>query len=198
MKKIFALVIMMYAFLVVTLAAQNTNPYTMKVAWTGSPDANVVAYSLYYKNVSATSFSSINLVGAATTNAAIGVTPGVIYELYVIAKDANEVESDPSNKIHGQNILVNGFGKPTFITLLDAGTTNFSSFVLSSGSSSNGIVSGTPPNITYTATNIVGKDMMVYKSPETFSGQFVTNYYGLFRAIRNAPIITVPWYEETI
>lgn len=191
MKKILATVLAV-AMLTLGVVAQSTNdPKVMKVRWDATPDTVATGYSLYHKPVSSNSFTMTNIVGRLTTNAAIAVVPNVVYELYVTAKSDTGLESDPSNKIRGQNILVNGFGKLTSITLLDAGTTNFPGFVFSGGSS-NGVTTGTAPNLTYTATNTVGKDMLVFKLPEIYMGFPVTNFYGLYRAMNNAPTISIP------
>lgn len=192
MKKLLAILTVIVGMLTYSIAAQSTNnPNVMKVRWDAPNDTNVVGYSLYYKTLAATNFSTTNIVGLANTNAALPVVVNTVYEIYVTAKDAGGLESDPSNKIRGQNILVNGFGKLTPITLLDASNTNFIGFVFSSGAS-NGVVTGTAPNLTYTATNTVGKDMLVFKSPESFLGIPVTNYYGIYRAMNNSPTISLP------
>lgn len=175
-----------------TLFAQSTNnPNQMKVRWDGSPDAIATSYQLYYKTISATNFLSTNIVGHLNTNAVISVVPGIVYELYVTAKTDTGLESDASNKIRGQNVLVNGFGKETVITVFDAIPTNIPQFQLLS-SPSNGVSTITLPTIRYTATNTVGKDMFVFKSPELFMNQNVTSYVAVYRAIQNTPTITVP------
>ena len=174
MKKLLTILATLMATITLAVAATN-NPNIMKVAWDATADVGVGSYSLYFKTIAATNYSTTNLVGRTTTNAAITVVPNVVYELYITAKAANNLESDPSNKIRGQNILVNGFGKSTSITVFDAFPTNVPLFQLTS-TSSNGIVTGTLPNLVYTPTNTVGKDMLVFKSPEVFVGLYVTNY----------------------
>jgi len=176
----------------VTMFAQSTNnPNQLRVRWDASPDANVTQYALYYRNIAVTNFSSTNISGRLNTNGVIAAVPNVVYELYVTAKDNTGLESDPSNKIRGQNILVNGFGKSTSITVFDTISTNVPLFTLAS-SPSNGVASLSLPTVVYTATNTIGKDMLVFKSPEIFLGQNVTSYVSVYRALQNAPTISIP------
>jgi len=158
----------------------------MKVQWDPNQETNVVSYGLYYKTVAAASFSVTNVVGRLSTNAAFAVSPATAYEVYVTAKDALGLESDPSNKIRGELIYVNGLGRPTVITLHDAGTANFTGFVLVNGPT-NGTLVGTAPNVTYTITGGAHKDIITYKSPELSGGANITNYYAFYKAITNGP-----------
>ena len=181
----------MVSMLTLSVAAQSTNPTELKVRWDASPDASAVGYNLYYKLASVTNYSTTNIVGRANTNAVIPCVPYALYELYVTAKDANNLESDASNKIRAQNILVNGFGKVTPITILDPTPGNLPQFVLTSGAT-NGTATGTLPTLSYNPTNTFGKDTLVYKTPDMFSSLNVTSYVGIYRALQNSPTITVP------
>ncbi len=190
MKKILATVLAVTMLTLSVVAQSTNNPNTLKVRWDASPDAAAVGYSLYYRLASVTNFSVTNIVGRTTTNAAVPCVPYALYELYVTAKDANNLESDASNKIRAQNILVNGFGKVTPITVLDPTPGNLPQFVLTSGPT-NGVATGTLPTLTYNPTNTFGKDMLVFKTPDVFSSQNVTSYVSVYRALANSPTITV-------
>lgn len=181
----------MVSMLTLSVAAQSTNnPNELKVRWDASPDVQAVGYNLYYKLASVTNYSTTNIVGRMNTNGVVPCVPYALYELYVTAKDANNLESDASNKIRAQNILVNGFGKVTPITVLDPTPGNLPQFVLTSAPT-NGVATGTLPTLSYNPTNTFGKDMLVYKTPDIFSGMNVTSYVSVYRALQNSPTITV-------
>jgi len=190
MKRLFTI---LFSVLTVGIFAQaQTNPNEIRVKWEANlSDTNVAGYVVYYRQVSSPTYLATNINGVANTTLTLPAVPGGMYEMYVVSKNAAGLESDPSNKIRGQNVLVNGLGKPTPITLLDNSTTNFPGFLMVSGGT-NGTVVGTVPNITYTATTTVGRDSLVYKLPETYSAASVTNYYNIFRAMNNKPIISIP------
>jgi len=182
MKKTLLSLLISVFTLVATVNAQNS----IKVSWDASSDINVTSYSLYYKTAAATNFSSATIVGRLNTTATLSATPYTLYEFYITAKDVNNLESDNSNKIRVENVYVNGQGKATVLTLLDVGTTNFSQFLLSVFPL-NGLLTGTPPTVSYTSTNSIAKDLFAYRSPEIFSAQNITNYYGVYRALTNKP-----------
>jgi hypothetical protein len=167
------------------IAFSATAQTTVTLAWNGSPDASVVSYNLYYKAISATNLSVASVPG---TNVVISVQPYVLYEYFVTAVNNVGLESDTSNKIRTEMMFINGNGKPTFITLLDVGTTNFPLFQLVLGVQ-NGTLTGTPPNLTYTPTNNIGKDFASYASPEQFAGSNVVDYYILCKATNRPPNI---------
>jgi hypothetical protein len=57
----------------------------------------------------------------------------------------------------------------------------------------NGVLSGTPPNVVYTPTNTstyYNKDRFVYSSPEQFGGTNINYYYSVyFYWINSAPVL---------
>jgi len=177
-KLLFSILLAITAF---TAAAQI--PFT--VAWDASSDTDVTGYTVYYKDPT-NSLISMNVVGRLNTNATFISSVNVVYEVYVTAKNAIGLESDPSNKIRGETLRVNGIGRPTPIVLLDFGTTNFAGFVLTTPST-NGTLTGTLPNMIYTLTGAGNKDYVAYTSPEQSMGHNITNYYMFGKALTNAP-----------
>jgi hypothetical protein len=182
MKKIiFTILLSIFMFLTSALA-QNI----IKVAWQMSVDTNVVGYTVYYRSISNSIFSSTNVIGIYSTNACIFAIPYTLYELYVTSKDAAGDESLPSNKIRCELLYINGQGIATPLSLLNVNSTNFEQFILSSYPD-NGSVIGNPPSLIYTLTNFAIKDSLIFSSPEQFESNSITNFYNLYLENSNAP-----------
>jgi hypothetical protein len=116
------------------------------------------------------------------------VTIGPIYSAFVTAVGSSTLESKPSNQIRYQRFLAT-IGKTNLITL--QGSTNWNEASLVEYPKY-GILSGTPPNLTYQPTSFIYtvKDYFTYRIPETFEGYDVINYYSVhFRYGNNPPII---------
>lgn len=173
-------------FLILLTISPISNGQTyINVWWDESPSEYVAGYSVYYKTPT-NDIISTNIIGRTNTSAIIRTDVNVVYELYVTAKDAEGLESDPSNKIRTEIVYVNGIGRPTPITFLDFGNTNFPGFTLLTAPTV-GILSGTPPNVVYTLTNSGVTDWITYTSPEQSSIGHIINYYMFRKAITNAP-----------
>ena len=186
MKK---LIVILFSLTVLNCVAQNSAG-TVKMEWAMPNDNTVTGYVLYYKNITNVNFISTNIAGKFTTNATIHVAPTELFEAYITAKNSEGLESEPSNKIRMQSIWVNGSEKNTPIILKDKGSTNFPGFLFTGGIT-NGNITGVPPELNYTATNTIGRDTIIYRSPEKYSGQFITNYYALIRAMNYPPILSL-------
>ena len=179
MKKL--LVSMMMLFLLtlsVSVAAQTTGAAT--VSWDANPEVDIAGYNVYYKAVSATAFTTVNVAGKATVSTVISVLPSTAYEMYITAYNTSGLESDPSNKIRYTMYIVNGNGKSTPITLVDSGATNYSTYQLLVGPTL-GTLSGTVPSLTFTPSATFTKDIFSYKSPELFSGTNINCYYSVYK-----------------
>ncbi|HOS16336.1 MAG TPA: hypothetical protein PKX15_04945 [Bacteroidales bacterium] len=186
MKK---LSVILFSLAVLNCIAQN-NSEKVKLEWAMPNDNTVTGYVLYYKNITNVNYLSTNIAGKFTTNAVLYIAPTELFEAYVTAKNSEGLESDPSNKIRMQNIWVNGAEMSTPIVLKDKGSTNFPGFLFTGGIT-NGNITGVPPNLNYMATNTIGKDTIIYRSPEKYANQFITNYYTLIRAMNYPPILSL-------
>ena len=116
------------------------------------------------------------------------VSVGLVYSAFCTAVSTNSLESKPSNQIRYQRFLTI-IGKPNIIIL--QGSSDWSQTVLTVAPT-NGILSGTPPNMTYQPTNFIYavKDFFVYKTPDMSSGDNITNWYSVhFLYGNNPPII---------
>lgn len=184
MKKIQSYFIVIFTLFTLTLSAQTKS---VTLEWDPSPDTNVVGYVMYYKDVLAPSFFSTNIPGKFSTNVVIGgLMVNVVYQFQVTAYISDGLESDFSNQIRYQYFYVNA-NKATPLVLGDSGTTNFANFLLIS-SPTNGIITGTPPNVTFSPTvGFTGKDSFSYKSPELFNEINITNGYGIYKVDINVP-----------
>lgn len=97
---------------------------TVKLQWQASPDKNVAGYALYY---GVSGFAATNRldVGQMTAAAVADLNGSASYYFFVVAYDASQQESDPSN------VLV--YSPPTMsslqLTQAGDGTVNLSFYV---------------------------------------------------------------------
>lgn len=179
MKHLFAFIFGLATMLLVARGATLT--------WEPTPGTNIAGYKLYWKSSTNFTYFTTNVVGQQNTNVTIPSVPYLVYQAYVTSYTFDEFESDPSNMVRFQFIFVNGIGKTTILTLGDFNNSNFSGFVLVS-SPTNGVISGVAPNVTFSPSSNFGNvDMFVYKSPEMWMGQNITNYYCVLKTIINKP-----------
>src|SRR5436190_18878790 len=68
------------------------------LAWDPSPDADVIGYSVYYGPASGTYTNTLS-VGMATNATVSGLLEGGRYFFAATARNAFELESDPSNEV---------------------------------------------------------------------------------------------------
>lgn len=79
---------------VTTLAA--TPACLLKLEWQSSSDPSVTGYALYYGVTGGPLTNRVD-VGTATVAVMSDLTASMSYSFYVVAYDANKLESDPSN-----------------------------------------------------------------------------------------------------
>ena len=159
-----------------------------QITVTYAPPTNIIAqvtnYNLY---ISTNAFTNILSQTAIGTNGTVttNVNYGVATSLYFTAVDTNGLETLPSNELRTQPFQVL-FGKPNALALL--GGTNWTGATVVTAPS-NGTLTGTPPNVTYTPTNASAtKDMVVYTLPNEIAyGSPITNYYALKFVFPNSP-----------
>lgn len=181
MKKLLCL----FAVLVSLIGA---SAQSITVNWGAVPEVAATGYKVYYRVAGSTnSFQTTNVVGRLTTNVIVSVPMYTLYEVYCTSTDTNNFESNPSNKVKAELLYASGFPNASLLTLLENIPSNFTSFLLVDPPNF-GTISGTPPSVTFTATNAAfAKDFFAYRSPEIFSGQNVTNYYAFLKVPLNTP-----------
>lgn len=158
---------------------------------TNPPTAGVALSRLYWSTNAFATTNWTSDVPDPINSVTQEVTTGVIYSTYVTAVSTNPPgspiygESEPSNQIRYQRFNVH-VGEANLLTL--QGSTNWSGAVLTVPPK-HGILSGTPPNITYTPTNTITavKDWFDYSIAETFSGTNITNFYSVHFLYPNSP-----------
>ena len=93
-RSIFALLIVIYAFLICSGAAHAAQA---SLAWTANPQPQVAGYMLYYGQVSGAYTNKVD-VGKVTTYTIAGLLDGKSYYYAVTAYDAGRAESPFSNE----------------------------------------------------------------------------------------------------
>jgi hypothetical protein len=178
MKKI----LIVLSLLCVLLNA-NAASKTITIAWDANPELDILGYKNYNStNAFVTTNAAVLVTNALTYTMPIEIGP--VYSLYVTAINTVGLESDPSAQLRYQEHLV--YPKKTNNIVL-AGTTNWVGAVLSM-SPTNGILTGTPPNIIYTPTNITAtSDIIQYKIATISGGTNVLNYYKFAFVYVNSP-----------
>jgi len=127
------------------------------------------------------------------TNSNVAVNTNALFSMYITAADTNNLtlESDVSNQVRFQLFpYVRGQSNQS-LTLKSYTAITWAQFLISQYPT-NGILSGTPPNLVYTPTNtgFFNKDRFVYKSPETFGGTNIFYTYSIyFYWFNSAPVL---------
>jgi hypothetical protein len=175
-----------FCVLIAFLAAVTSRAAVLE--WDAIDNVACLGYRVYWKeSTNPAPYNVTNISGRLNTNVTLVTSPSVVYEAYVTGLSTNNNESDASGMVRFQNFYVSGIGKSTPLTLGDLGTTNFPGFVLKQ-QPTNGVITGTAPNVIFTPSQTFGsKDMFVYSSPATFQGYNITNYYGVIKTLTNKP-----------
>jgi hypothetical protein len=162
---------------------------TINIAWDKpSPTNGILGYKVYTSLNQFTSILATNtVVGVNSTNVILTTTNGVVYSYYVTAYDTNTppIESIPSNQIRysSTNVTV---GKVNTLTLTGAASWTGATLGVFP---TNGTLSGTAPNLTYSITNFPAKttDWFTYQIADQFNASPVVNYYFLKYQYVNTP-----------
>lgn len=182
---------------VLTLLTLNTNvsaQLTMTVFW--KPGSTNLMPTYFYMSTNDiwlnTNRNNLKvLVPVGLTNYITPITTNRLYSMYVTSLNTNTTaETRPSNQIRYQLFpFIRGKTNYPFISL-DYFGTNWSNFQIVT-QPTNGIVTGTLPNLTYTPTNKAYflKDRFVYKSPEIFAETNILYYYSVHFVNTNFPTV---------
>ena len=153
----------------------------VRMVWRPNIEPDLAGYKMYqstnFFNTPSTNFITIL---APSTNATSTVEFGRVQAYHLTAYNTAGLESDPSNEIRFQMLLAAPDATNSF-TL--TGFTNWQSAILTRPPT-NGVITGTPPNIFYRRTNATAiKDNFVYSiekqplvSAET---NVITNYFSV-------------------
>lgn len=157
---------------------------TVTIGWNASTDPEVLSYNVYYKLPSTNVWMITNVVGRLNTTATLPVTQFLLYQYYVTSVITNssitgQLESEPSNLIRFQSFYVMG-SRNTFIKLADVNVANIPLFTIITSPTAGNLI-GNPPSLAFSPNVGFESDLFSYKNPELFSGQNVTNYYGLIK-----------------
>jgi len=182
MKKLILIVLTAVSLFTISAAGQST----LGVVWNSGTGWNTNSTMTYlYVSSNEVSRLSPRITNAplVTTYTNIPITTNQLYSMFVTGAETNAptIESDVSNQIRFQLLpYVRGTASKTF-TMLSYTNVSWASFQLIQAPT-NGVLSGTPPNITYTPTNGTGfnRDRFVYKSPEMAGGTNITYNYGIY------------------
>jgi fibronectin type 3 domain-containing protein len=152
------------------------------VAWDQNPETDIASYGVYVSTNSFQSVAFTNIVDFPTTTNRVPVQPNIGYSFYVTAKNTAGLESDPSTVLYYTQVAV----KPnTPNNLILTGTNDWTGATLFSAPT-NGTISGTLPNLTYTVTNLAASvDRLSYKIPST--GTNANYYYTVNFIFPNSP-----------
>ena len=132
----------------------------VKLTWSPNSEIDLAGYRLYqstnFFNTPITNFISIN---APNTNITTTIDIGPTYAYHLTAYNTSGLESDPSNEVRFRMLLAAPNVTNAF-TL--TGFTNWQSAILTRPPT-NGVITGTPPNIFYRRTNATAiKDNFTY------------------------------------
>lgn len=179
MKKLKIFLTMLFVALTMGATAASVT-----IGWNPSTDTEVLSYNVYYKLASTNVWTTTNVVGRLNTTATLPVNQFSLYQYYVTSVITNasitgQLESEPSNLVRFQSFYVMG-SRTTFFKLADANVANIPLFTVVT-TPTKGALAGNPPTLAFTPAVGFDIDLFSYKNPELFSGQNVTNYYGLVK-----------------
>jgi hypothetical protein len=188
MKKLKIFLTMLFAALTMGATASSVT-----IGWNPSTDPEVLSYNVYYKLTNTNVWTTTNVVGRLNTTATLPVSQFALYQYYVTSVITNsaitgQLESEPSNQVRFQSFYVMGT-KTTFMRVSDVNAANIPLFTAVT-SPTKGALAGNPPTLAFTPAAGFDMDLFSYKNPEIFSGQNVTNYYGLVKLPTNPSTIT--------
>jgi hypothetical protein len=168
------------------LCSVNLFAGQITLLWEPNVDSDLGGYKLYSSTNSFVTTTVTN-VGNVTQKDCF-VVNGVLYSFYATAYDTNGIESDPSNmlKYYRRTVVI---GRTNVVQLMGDMNWVGAELVVSP---TNGVLSGTPPNLFYFtfSTNAGGMDKFTYKIADIFHGQNITNYYSVhFLRVIGPPVV---------
>lgn len=163
---------LLLSFFTISLSAASVS-----LEWDKSTNTDVAGYKLSVStNDFLTTITNIDVPSVNTTNYTISLVDGPVYSFKMVCYNVSGLTSEDSNKIrYEQKTAI--IGITNLFTL--RGGTNWAGAILRK-SPTNGVISGTPPTITYRTTNVPAsmRDGLEYQL-DSYQGVPVTNYYGI-------------------
>lgn len=161
----------------------------VRFKWKPNSESDLAGYRLYSStNLFVSNFTNFVDVGNVT-NATYELKTSGTTAFYITAYNTAKLESDPSNELRFRLLLATAASNITNSFTL-TGFTNWQSAILTK-SPTNGIITGTPPNIFYRSTNVTAtKDNFTYsiqKQPMAGTEHPVTNYFTVYYLFPNTP-----------
>jgi hypothetical protein len=166
----------------------NLNSDEIQITWDAedNPSETLISFKVY---ISTNGFPNINanviVIPYPSTTAVVSVESGPLYSIYVTAVSTNGLESIPSNQIRYQKLLAQ-VGRTNFLTLHGASNWVGAKII---ANPTNGILSGTPPNLVYYPINTIlqVKDTLDYELSELWQETNIVNYYTIKFLYDNTP-----------
>ena len=151
---------LIFLLLFISSLSFTTLAQEVKLTWKPNTEPDLAGYKIYqstnFFETPSTNFINVN---APLTNVTTTVEFDRVQAYRLTAYNTAELESEPSNEVRFQMLLAAPYATNSF-TL--TGFTNWQSAILSTPPT-NGVITGTPPNIFYHRTNATAiKDNFVY------------------------------------
>jgi len=164
--------------LALLLMSLNSFAQTITLAWDANEDVTITGLKLYTGPVSGP-YSTVTEIAANSTTFDIPVVFSNVYSFYLTATNAAGLESEPSNSVRFmllqlENSLTNQVD--VSVSAIDWSGAEIVN------SPQHGILSGSPPFLTYVYTNLsalTNKESFGIKTADISSGTNIINFYSL-------------------